>query len=301
MPNDSSVESAHASPANAAMVRESPRRRSLPRRIAARVVVGYLIYAFIMFSIQRWLVFPRHLMPPPPTVDLRGIDRWWVDSPEGPVEAWFLGGAGATAERPGPALVFAHGNAELIDYYADSFDDLRRLGVSVLLCEFRGYGRSAGSPSQAAITDDFCKFHDRLAALPQVDRARIVYFGRSIGGGAVCALAAQRPPAALVLQSTFMSIRALSSRYLVPSFLVADPFDNQSVLSGLKCPILIAHGRRDSIIPFDHAEALQRSAQQSRLIAYDTDHNDCPPNWRGFITEVVRFLEASDVLQPAEP
>src|SRR5688572_30832441 len=119
---------------------------------------------------------------------IAGLERLHV----GPVEGWFLPAYGVAAGRPGPAVIFAHGNAEIIDPYALELEPYRRMGVSVLLPEFRGYGRSGGEPSEEGITDDFVAFHDLLAARPDVDPSRIVFHGRSLGGGVVCALAARR-------------------------------------------------------------------------------------------------------------
>ncbi|MEE8169460.1 MAG: alpha/beta hydrolase [Phycisphaerae bacterium] len=277
----------------------TPRRRTL--RLAVIVLVVYGAYAIMLYSIQRSLIFPRHFTDPDPTGEpsVRGVEKIWLDTPEGKVEAWYLRGIGALADQPGPAVIFAHGNAELIEHWPSDMLMYVSAGVSVLLPEFRGYGRSAGSPSQKAITEDFVRFYDLLAARPEVDATRIVFHGRSVGGGALCALATRRPPAAMVLQSTFTSITDLSRRYLVPRFLVSDPFDNLSVVSALDCPLILFHGRRDSIIPFEHAERLHAAAKDSTLVAYDVDHNDCPPNWIAFMHDVERFLRAHGILPAA--
>src|SRR5699024_1012438 len=135
-----------------------------------------------------------------------GLERLWIDSDEGAVEAWFLPGDDVEPARPGPAILFTHGNAELIDHWPDALARYRRLGVSVVLPEYRGYGRSAGSPSEAAIAQDLRALHALLSADPRVDASRIVYHGRSLGGGAVCTLLDAHPPRALILESTFTSI-----------------------------------------------------------------------------------------------
>ncbi|MEE9212199.1 MAG: alpha/beta hydrolase [Phycisphaeraceae bacterium] len=261
------------------------------------ILLAVLLVYSVGCSLQRRLLFPRHMIWPPGDVPgpPPGVEAIWIDSPRGPVEAWFMPGDAVCAESPGPAVIFAHGNAELIDHYADDFQPYRRLGVSVLLVEFRGYGRSAGSPSQRAITEDFVRFHGVLAARPDVDTNRLVYHGRSVGGGAVCALASTRPPAAMILQSAFTSVADIARRLLVPRVLVLDPFDNRKVVSQLDCPTLILHGRQDRIIDFAHAEALHAAAPRSTLIGYDCGHNDEPPQdlyWHA----IEQFLRDSGVL-----
>jgi len=253
-----------------------------------------------MFSLQRLMIYPRHAAEPlrNPGQGVPGLVRFTVDSEEGPVEGFYLPGEGASAQRPGPAVIFAHGNAELIDYWPAEMARYRRMGLGVLLPEYRGYGRSAGSPSQEAITADLLRFYDWLVARPEVDAKRLVYHGRSLGGGAVCALAAHHPPAALVLQSTFTSIRQLARRFLMPGFLVRDPYDNLEVVRRLTCPVLVAHGRRDSLIPFEHAMDLRAAAgDRARLVAYpEAGHNNCPPDWSAFWDEVERFLRGAGIV-----
>lgn len=252
-----------------------------------------------MFSLQRLFIYPRYVTEPLPDAG-RGVDglvRLTVTTGQGEVEAWLLPGRGVSPGHPGPAVIFAHGNAELIDLWPREMERYRRMGISVLLPEYRGYGRSAGSPSQEAITADFERFYDQLVARPEVDRRRVVFHGRSLGGGAVCALAARRPPAAMVLQSTFTSMRRMARRYLVPGFLVRDPYDNLEVVGALGCPVLIVHGRRDRLIPFEHGVELSRAAARATLVDYpEADHNDCPPDWSRFWDEVERFLRQAGIL-----
>ena len=79
------------------------------------------------------------------------LKKIWLDTEEGRVEAWLIPGDDVSAERPGPAVVFTHGNAELIDYWPAALAGYQKLGATLLLPEYRGYGRSAGSPSQEKI------------------------------------------------------------------------------------------------------------------------------------------------------
>jgi len=271
-------------------------------RVAWTLLAVLLVYWVVAWPLQRRLVFPRAALcaPDPPTVSIAGLERLWLETEAGRVEAWLMPGAGRSARSPGPAVIFAHGNAETIDDWAATLRPYVWRGVSVLIPEYRGYGRSAGSPSQAAITDDFIRFHDLLAARDEVDLRRIVFHGRSLGGGVACALAAQRRPAALVLTSTFTSVAALAARVGVPRFMVRDPFDNLGFLRGHEGPVLLLHGRHDTVIPFRHGEALQRAAKDARLVAVDSDHNDFPMEsplvWR----EIFALFERVGVLSPED-
>jgi fermentation-respiration switch protein FrsA (DUF1100 family) len=250
-------------------------------------------------TFQRRIIFPRHLTQPYPKAgdNIAGLERIWIDTSEGKVEGWFIPGDGAGPERPAPLVIFAHGNAELIDYWPELLAGYRRMGINLLLPEYRGYGRSAGSPSQQDITDDFVSFYDLVVRRPDVDGSRVVFHGRSIGGGAVCALAAVRRPASMILQSTFTSLRSMAARFMLPGFLVADPFENLEVVRKLDVPLLVIHGRSDDLIPFEHGRKLYAAARQGKFIAYDCDHNGCPPDWDRYWKDVRSWLLAVGILR----
>lgn len=252
----------------------------------------------VLGPLQRLFVFPSFAAVPDPRAGegVRGLEKWSLETEDGAVEAFFLPAPGATADRPLPAVVFAHGNAELIDYWVDTLDRYRSFGLSVLLPEYRGYGRSAGRPTERGIVGDFVRFYDRLSDRPDVDSSRIVFHGRSIGGGVVCGLARQRPPAAMILSSTFTSVARIARRYGLPRRFVLDPFDNEEVLCALDVPVLLVHGRRDRIVPLAHGQRLCDIAKDAELLLYDADHNDCPPDWARFWRDVETFLARARIL-----
>ena len=168
--------------------------------------------------------------------------------------------------------------------------------MAVLLVEYPGYGRSAGSPSQSSITEAFVAAYDALIARKDIDASRIVLFGRSLGGGAVCALSIKRPSAAQILMSTFTSARSFAKRYLAPSFLVRDPMDNLAAVEQYEGPILVIHGRHDTVIPYSHGISLHKAARAGKLITYDAGHNDCPPDWEVFWKDIEAFLVENKII-----
>ena len=258
----------------------------------------YIAYCGLLFLLQRQIMFPRGLIPEPAASapQLPGLEVLWIETESGKVESWLIRPVSDSPEGPVPAVIFGHGNGELIDFWPDELMGFTRLGMALLLVEYPGYGRSAGSPSQASITEAFNAAYDRLASRKGIDSSRIVLFGRSLGGGAVCALSSQRPAAALILMSTFTSARSFAKRYLAPSFLVRDPFDNLSAVKKYKGPILIMHGTHDTVIPFSHATALHRSAGNGKLIVYEAGHNDCPPDWETFWKDIAVFLKENNIV-----
>ncbi len=253
----------------------------------------YAIYVLALFFLQRRLIFPG--APPDwsgsPLPD--DIKRLWIKTPLAHCEAFFL--PPSTGETPYPALLFAHGNAEKMEQWIQPFRDFAALGLGVLLVEYPGYGRSHGTPSQSAITQLMTAAFDSLAAREHVDAGRIVAMGRSVGGAAVCRIPPDRP-AALVLMSTFTSVRAFAVPFLLPPFTVLDPYDNIAALRSYSGPVLIIHGKQDRTVPVSHARHLARTTQRSRLVLHDCGHNDCPPDWSDFCRLVRDFLQANSIL-----
>jgi len=260
--------------------------------------IVYLVYCCFLFLMQRQMMFPRGLIPSPrqSAQKIPGLETIWLDTGFGKVEAWYLPPVSADSQPPAPVVIFAHGNGELIDFWPDELKTFTKFGMGLLLVEYPGYGRSAGDPSMESITRIFVAAYDMLAKRKGIDPDRIVLFGRSLGGGAVCALAAGRPSKALILMSTFTSVRSFATRYLVPKFLVRDPFDNLAVVRNYKGPILILHGKQDNVIPYSHGLKLHQAAPHSQFISYDAGHNDCPPDWRVFWKDIESFLVQIDVI-----
>lgn len=217
------------------------------------------------------------------------MESLWLDAPAR-VEAWLLKPDGASARNPRPLIMFAHGNAELIDDWPGPLSRYLALGYHVLLPEFRGYGRSAGTPSEAGIRDDVLRFLEMVSARPDVDATRIAYHGRSIGGGVVCSLLEARAPRALILQSTFSSIHDVAKRWHVPKGLLKDTFESATRLAHYTGPTLILQGTRDTLITPDHAERLHRVRPDAELVYFDADHNTTPMDPRRYWPTVEAFL-----------
>jgi pimeloyl-ACP methyl ester carboxylesterase len=269
-------------------------------RVAIYLLACYGIYCLLLFLFQRTLIYPKPTLDRSVTreTDRKDKETWWLETGSGKIEAWFFPSPLTDSSSPSPVVIFAHGNAEIIDDWPHDFKRFLSMGVSVLLVEYPGYGRSDGTPSQASITEAFLVAYDRLAVRPDVDKNRIVLVGRSLGGGVACAVAAKRPSAALILMSSFTSIRAFAWRFLVPPFFVRDAFDNLSVVRNYEGPVLIFHGRHDTIIPYSHGQALSRTVKNGKMITYDCRHNDCPPSWETFFDDVYAFFLEARILHP---
>jgi fermentation-respiration switch protein FrsA (DUF1100 family) len=258
--------------------------------------IAYAAYALLLFLMQRQLMYPgRHIKvsgAPPP-----GIETLKFETSAGQNAAWFMPPIKLKPGERRPLVIFFHGNGEVIDYLPKQVEGFRNLGMGVLLVEYPGFGRSSGDPTESSITETVVAAYDAVLKRDVVDSQRIIIFGRSLGGGAACALAALRPSAALIMQSAFSSTRPFAHAALLPGFLVRDQFDNGKVVTAYQQPILLFHGSRDTTIPPDHSRRLKSLAANARLIELPCDHNDCPPDWNEFYRIIAVFLKDAGVLQ----
>ena len=266
------------------------------------VFLVYLGWALLLYTQQRRMLFPGVDLPAPaaiPALPEEGVERVAIPFSAGTAEALFFPAAGSVPDAP--ALVFAHGNGELISDNIPIARQLADLGVAVLLLEYPGYGRSDGTPSRRAIAEVFLSGFDWLRSREQVNPGRIGGFGCSLGAAAITDLARERPLKALILQSPFLSVAHLARGYLVPGLLVRDRFDNLEVLRRYGGPVLLIHGRRDEIVPHAHSERLAVAAPSAELLSLDCGHNDCPPDPVAYLAVIKRFLEQSGILEPQAP
>jgi len=238
----------------------------------------YLVWCATLYFMQDTILFPASAAgPPSPLMYNYATVQLERDVPEvGRVAAWFVPAQLAAPDKPLPLAVYFHGNAELIDQQHDIISFYRRHDCNVLLPEYRGYGRSAGRPSQDAILDDAAYFLAEALKRPGVDPARVVFHGRSLGGGPAALLAMKHKPTVLILESTFSSAAAMAGRYFVPGFLVKNPFHVDRAVAALDIPILLFHGTTDDIIPVSHGRRLRDLAKRGTYVEYNCDHNHFP-------------------------
>jgi len=214
-----------------------------------------------------------------PVQDSR-IQRHWLNTEQDSVEVWFIPAVN-DPQCPKPAVICAHGNGECLDWVYASLLPYTEMGIHLVLCEYRGYGRSGGTPSQANITQDFIRCYDWVRRKAEVDSTRIFVQGTSIGSGIACALAGERETTAIVLIAPLQSTYQLAKDkfpLLAPFFKLfggfQSPFRNDRFLMKYGHPVLILHGNQDEVIPFRHGQYLHGLCAQSTFVELDSGHNN---------------------------
>lgn len=213
------------------------------------------------------------------------------------LHGWFVPG------RPElPALLFCHGNAGNISHRVDNLRLLHRLGLNVLIFDYRGYGRSSGRPTEEGT------YNDARGALAWLERRgwgpdRTILFGRSLGAAVALQLALEVSPAGVILESPFTSVAAMGRHHspilwLLAGWLLNARYDNLEKIVHLKAPLMILHGDADDIVPARMGRALYEKAPEPKRfhLLPGAGHNDSYEvggdaywsYWRDFVEDVGR-------------
>jgi fermentation-respiration switch protein FrsA (DUF1100 family) len=242
--------------------------------IAGGVYLGFS--ALLFFNQERLLFLPgvptREVMTTPSAIDLpyEPVTLTTVDGER--LDAWLIPAAGARA-----TLLFCHGNAGNISHRLDSLRLFHDLGLTTLIFDYRGYGRSTGRPSEAGTYRDAEAAWQYLTQQRRVPAGEIILFGRSLGAAVVAELATHHRPAALIVESAFTSVPEMAAHlypYFPARWLARLHYATVDDLPAAPCPVLVVHSREDEIIPFGHGERLYAAAREpKRLLELHGDHN----------------------------
>jgi fermentation-respiration switch protein FrsA (DUF1100 family) len=163
--------------------------------------------------------------------------------------------------RASQTLLYLHGNAGNLAGRSDLLAELAALPANVLAIDYRGYGTSEGTPSEAGLYLDALAAYRWLIARTQA--RDVIVLGESLGGGPACQLASTQPVGGLILQSTFTSIADMGARsfpWLPVRAMLRTRFDNLSRVRSIAAPKLIVHSRADDVVPFEMGQRLFAAA-----------------------------------------
>jgi fermentation-respiration switch protein FrsA (DUF1100 family) len=270
-------------------------------RAVAVLLAGAVLVTGALWAVQRRLVyFPDPFAPPPAAVGLGRAEELTFPTADGlTLSAWFVPAQGETA--PGPAVLVCNGNGGNRAGRAPLAAALARAGLSVLLFDYRGYGGNPGAPSEAGLLADARAARAALAARPEVDPRRLVLFGESLGSAVAAAVAAEDPPAALVLRSPFPSLAEvgrLHYPFLPVRALLRDRYPVSDRLRGYPGPLLVVAGAADGLIPPELSRRVAEAVPQARFVLVPgAGHNDrALLDGEALLGEVTTFLERARVL-----
>ncbi|MCB2406536.1 alpha/beta hydrolase [Hymenobacter lucidus] len=215
--------------------------------VVALLYVAVLVVLY--FKQERLLFIPTKLPADYRFSFVHPAEERWITTPDGTRLHGLLFPADSSAPRG--IIFYLHGNAGALDSWGDAATLYTRLGYSVFMLDYRGYGKSGGSiSSQEQFLSDVQVAYRQL--LTQFTEEQIIILGYSLGTGAAAWLAAQQHPRLLLLQAPYFSMRATARQHYpwVPGFIVRYPLGTDAVLPRVKCPVVIFHGEHDEVIDY---------------------------------------------------
>jgi fermentation-respiration switch protein FrsA (DUF1100 family) len=244
--------------------------------LMAAAVAYALIMLFVFLYQSRLVYFPqveRELTATPRAAGLDYEDVTLTTADNVKLHGWWVPSRNARG-----TILLMHGNAGNISHRLGYLTMFNRLGYSVLLFDYRGYGKSGGHPDEEGTYRDAEAAWLHLTATRNVAPRDIVMVAESLGGGVATWLALKYPPRALVLASTFRSVPDLGAQiypWLPVRLLARITYDNLARIARVDAPVLIAHSRDDDVIPFAHGEALFAAAREPKqMLVLAGGHND---------------------------
>jgi uncharacterized protein len=245
-------------------------------------LLRWLLFVYLGIVLVLWLLENRFVYQPakaseswelPPSPEIQDVDLTPAEGTR--VHAWWLPQPGTRS-----ALLYLHGNAGNLSWRGNSIVRMREaLGVSVLIIDYPGYGKSEGQPSEEGCYRAADAAYAWLTENQNIEPKNILLYGGSLGGGVAVDLASRKDHRALILVKTFTCLPDVASRHFpwIPvRWLMRNRFPSRDKIRDCRRPIFIAHGDADDLIPCALGQQLFEAAAQPKVFHLEpgTGHND---------------------------
>lgn len=257
--------------------------------------LAYCVVLMLLLLLENALLYPAPKYPdgdwsasvlPHEEVDFASADGTRL-------HGWF-----AEHENPRAVLMYCHGNGDCVGYLGPYMKQLRdRHRMSIFTFDYRGYGKSAGSPNETGILADAHAAQVWLASRIGKSPQDIVLMGRSLGGCIAVDLAARNGARGLILQNTTTTIpdaAAFTYWFMPVRWLMKNRYDSLSKIGRYMGPVLMSHGTADTLVPFALGKRLFDAipGKQKQFFAIEGGgHNNAePPAYDAALDEFLRSL-----------
>ena len=257
------------------------------------VSVAYACAVAVLFVVQRSFLFPiptTARTAPQAAGFPEAEEHVLATADDEKVIVWHV------PARPGhPVILYFHGNGDFLAGFFGRFRGLIADGTGVVALSYRGYAGSSGQPSERGLLQDAAAAYAFTTARYSADR--IVAWGFSLGSGVAVALAANHPVSKLVLEAPFTSVTDVAAAKLpfIPvGWLLRDQFRSDRRIATVQAPLLIMHGKRDSIIPVTLGERLFALAHEPKQFVRfpEGGHDDLAA--QGAIETALNFIAGTN-------
>lgn len=240
-------------------------------KILLAIALFYVAAMIAIYFAQALFIYAPHMptqdiVATPESIGLDFDDLNFKTTDGEQLNGWFIP-AGSSSEGSKKTILFLHGNAGNISHRLETIKIYHKLGYDFLIIDYRGFGNSTGSPSEAGTYLDAEAAWDYLINTRTLKPEQIIILGRSLGGGVAAELAKKVNPAMLILESSFTSmteVSALHYPFMPTGIIVKHKYATLEKLKDIHCPIVIAHSRKDEVIPFSQSQRNYAAANEPK-------------------------------------
>lgn len=256
---------------------------SVLKRITIATGALLILYLGLCLFLRYWqsrlIFFPPTEIASSPAEKNLAYKEVWLPVSTGKIHGWWIPSSQADA----PALLYFHGNGSNIGDLINRASRFHELGLSVLLIDYRGYGKSSGPfPNESLVYEDAQAAWTYLTQTRQLPPEKIFLYGHSLGGAVAIELARQHPQlAGIIVEGSFTSIGAVAKevslyRLFPIDWILTQKFDSINKIPDLKMPKLFIHGTADEVVPSKMSQELYAAASQPKqiLLVPEAGHND---------------------------
>ena len=241
--------------------------------LAAKLLLGYVIILALMYVYQSKLVyFPYGIIDKTPKNIYLEYESIYIKSTDNTkIHAWYIPKNGAKT-----TIFFLHGNGGNLSHRTEYIRLFNSIGLNVFIFDYRGYGNSSGEVNEQNTYDDAKLAWEYLLNNKGTKPENIVILGRSLGGAIAAKLGSEVRPKALILDSTFTTIKEFASYAypFVPLSLVRFNYETTKYLKNINYPVLVIHSTEDNIVPFKFGKAVFENANQPKyFLQIKGNHN----------------------------
>ncbi len=234
--------------------------------LTGALILFFLLIFFILFLKyyeKKGIYFPvRKIDLTPSEIGLEFEDVYFFSLDGTKLNGWYT-----PAKESRATLLFCHGNAGNISHRIEAIDMFCRIGLDVFIFDYRGYGRSQGSPTEKGLNADAHAAYTYLIDQRKLNEGSVVVYGKSLGANVAVELCSRVRPAALISESAFTSALEMGKKlfpFLPIKWFITIKYDALSKIKDITIPKLIIHSEDDEIIPFHHGRKLYEAAPEPK-------------------------------------
>jgi len=242
------------------------------RIIVYAILFSLLLFIYLKYLEKRGIYFPaKEINLYPSSVNLAFKDVYLTTPDKLSINAWYI-----PSRKAKFTLLFCHGNAGNIMDRLNKIQLLHRIGLNLFIFDYRGFGRSEGSPAERGLYLDAQAAYDYLVNTLGVRPQEIIFYGESLGSAVAIDLARQKQVGGLIIEGGFSSGKDMAAKIypFLPGFFFSNIFDSLGKIKDIHAPVLFIHGREDEVVPLKLAYKLYQQANAPKeFVELPGNHN----------------------------